>query len=71
MIEKTEDRGAVEIVMPNLSSESVDVRLKAIRAVACACKQLAIALNIPLQSVSINGNITANAQYGVRTKLKK
>ena len=64
MDEKME-RGAVEIVAPD---EQTVKRLEAIATVARACEQLAIALGSPVLSVVINGSITANARYGVKTK---
>jgi hypothetical protein len=57
------DRGAVEIITPD---ECVEVRLRAIATIASACEELARALNMPITSVTINGNITSNAKYGLR-----
>jgi len=68
MSKEEESRGAVEIITPD---ENVTLRLEAIVSIAKACEQLAAALANPVQTVTINGNITANAQYGVSTKKRK
>lgn len=62
------DRGAVEIIGPD---EHVGQRLEAIMTVARACEHLAEALTTPPFTVNIHGNITANAEYGVKVNKKK
>ena len=65
-----EGRGAVEIIGP---TDSVDMRMRmeAITALARAMQTLAAALDRPVQQVTINGNITATAEYGVKAKTKR
>jgi len=45
--------------------------MEAITALARAMQTLAAALDRPVQQVTINGNITATAEYGVKAKTKR
>lgn len=67
MGELKEEHGALEIICPN---ETVMERMEAIIAIARTCEKLANALNSPAFMVTVNGNITANSQYGIKTSKK-
>ena len=64
-MDEEKERGAVEVIIPD---ELVGKRLEAIATIARVCEKLATALSSPIQIVTINGNITANAKYGVKAK---
>lgn len=63
-MKKVEPGAVVNIESPN--DEHATARLDIMLSIANTCEKLAEALNCPVQTVTINGNITANAPFGVR-----